>query len=103
MSKRTPIPLTPILIELDSPEFVEIRGWRFDDAYVGRRPQDDIPWRIRRGTCRIWIDRDPGGQLVGFGTIDVCNEFGDFTGGLFDNGVSRPETKTQFDPRSRED
>ncbi len=80
MSERTPIPLTPILIELDSPEFAEICGWRFDDAYVGRRLQDDIPWRIRRGTCRIWIYRDPVGQLVGFGTIDVCDDYGDFTG-----------------------
>jgi ribosomal protein S18 acetylase RimI-like enzyme len=80
MSDRTPIPLMPILIELDSPEFKEICLWQFDDDDVGRRLQDDIPWRVKRGTCRLWAYRDPDGQLVGFGTIDVCDDYRDFVG-----------------------
>jgi ribosomal protein S18 acetylase RimI-like enzyme len=80
MSDRTPIPLTPKLIELDSPEFEEICLWRFDEDYVGRRLQDAIPWRVQRGTCQIWAYRDPDGQVVGFGTIDVCLDYGDLTG-----------------------
>ena len=35
MSDRTPIPLTPALIDLDSPEFETICGWLFADSYVG--------------------------------------------------------------------
>ncbi len=81
MSDLTPISLTPIPIGLDSPEFKIISDWPFEDSYVGRMLRDDIPQRVRRGTGRIWIYRDPDGQLVGFGTIDVRDHYRAYTGG----------------------
>ena len=49
MSDGTSILLTPIAIDLDSPEFEEIRGWRFDEDYVGRRLEDDVRLRVDAG------------------------------------------------------
>ena len=71
MSDLTPILLTPTPIGLDAPEFQLISDWPFPDSYVSRMLRDDIPERVRRGTGRIWIYRDPDGQLVGLGTLDV--------------------------------
>jgi hypothetical protein len=83
MSYRTPIPLKPALIELDAPEITEICAWQFADAtsYVGRILRTDIPQRIQYGGGRIWIYRNPQDQLVGFGTIDLCDDWGEFTAG----------------------
>jgi hypothetical protein len=71
MADRPPIPLTPILIGLDSPEFEAISGWPFADPFVRRLLQEDIPQRVQFGNCAIWTYRDPEGRLVGFGTLDV--------------------------------
>ncbi len=81
MPERAPIPLTPVLTELNSPEFRELCGWPFGDRYIGRLLRDDIPQRIQFGNGRIWVYREPTNQLVGFGTIDVCDDYGLFTGG----------------------
>ena len=72
MSDLTPIRITPITIGLDFPQFEEICAWPFADSYVRRLLREDIPQRVQRGTCRIWVYVDPDGQLVGFGTIDVA-------------------------------
>src|SRR5437016_3365448 len=32
---------------------------------------------------RIWVYRDPDGNMVGFGTLDVCREYARFTGGKY--------------------
>ena len=34
-----------------------------------------------RRTCRIWAYRDPSGRIAGFGTLDVCEDYADFTVG----------------------
>lgn len=81
MSDFAPIPLAPSRIEPESPEFLEIRGWPYDESYVGRLLGEDIPQRVRRGRGQIWIYRDPQGQLVGFATIDVRDHYSDFTDG----------------------
>lgn len=83
MSDRTPILLKPKRIDLDSPEFEEIRGWSFPDdiSYVGRRLRDDIPQRVSRGPCRLWIYLDPTGENVGFGTLDVRDYYSIYTDG----------------------
>jgi hypothetical protein len=80
MPDRASVPLTPFPVGLDSPEFWEICGWLFADPYVGRLLQYDIPQRMAFGNGRTWVYRDPEGQLVGFGTIDVCVDYGDYTG-----------------------
>jgi ribosomal protein S18 acetylase RimI-like enzyme len=82
MSPVTPVPLVPVPIGIDSPEFKEICGWRFEGhEYIGRLLREDIPERVRRGSGRIWIYRDPQAQVVGFGTLDVRDHYSDFTGG----------------------
>jgi GNAT superfamily N-acetyltransferase len=80
MSKSSPIPLTPVLIGLDSSEFEAISGWPFVDPFVARLLRNDIPQRVQFGNCQIWIYRDPQERLVGFGTLDVCGECREYTG-----------------------
>jgi GNAT superfamily N-acetyltransferase len=81
MADRTNIPLTPASIDQESPEFGAIRGWPFADPFVARLLHNDIPQRVRFGNCRIWIYRDPERRPVGFGTLDVCEDYRDYTGG----------------------
>jgi ribosomal protein S18 acetylase RimI-like enzyme len=81
MSDFTPIPIVSIPIEPASPEFSGLLGWPFGDSYVGRLLAKDIPQRVRRGTGRIWIYRDPQDQVVGFGTLDLRDHYSDFTDG----------------------
>jgi GNAT superfamily N-acetyltransferase len=81
MAQSPPIPLTAVLIGLDSDEFLAISDWPFADPFVKRLLQEDIPQRVQFGSCNIWTYRDPDGSLVGFGTLDVCGECRDFTDG----------------------
>ena len=81
MAHGPPIPLTAVLIGLESNEFQAISGWPFADPFVKRLLQEDIPQRVQFGNCSIWTYRDPDGSLVGFGTLDVCGDCRDFTGG----------------------
>ena len=75
MCDRTPIPLKAVQIELDSTEFQEICGWQFQEDYVRRLLREDIPQRKEDWETQIWTFRDPTGELVGFGTIEVCDEY----------------------------
>jgi GNAT superfamily N-acetyltransferase len=81
MPNGPPIPLTAALIELDSPEFAAISGWPFTDPFVSRLLKNDIPQRVVFGHCRIWTYRDPDSRLVGFGTLDICSDCREYTGG----------------------
>ena len=81
MSDRTTIPLTPVPIHLDSPEFGEISGWPFEDPFVGRLLREDIPQRVQFNNGLVWVYRDPDNRLVGFGTIDVCDDYREYTAG----------------------
>ncbi len=78
MTDLTPIPLTPILIELDSPEFQTISDWQFEDSFVGRLLRDDIPQRVQFNDCKLWVYHDPDSRVVGFGTIDVCKDYSEY-------------------------
>lgn len=68
-------------IELDSKEFDAIIGWPFADAFIKRLLEDDVPQRVLYGNCEIWTFRDQNGSLVGFGTLDLCTDCGEFTNG----------------------
>jgi len=81
MPHGPPIPLTAARIEPDSPEFQAICGWPFADAYVGRLLQGDIPQRVAFGNCSVWAYREPGGSLVGFGTLDIAEDCQTYTQG----------------------
>jgi ribosomal protein S18 acetylase RimI-like enzyme len=81
MPQRTAIPIMPVPVELDAPEFKEICCWHFEDAFVGRLLREDIPQRMLFGNCRTWVYRDPSSQIVGFGTIDVSIDCAELTEG----------------------
>lgn len=80
MEHGPPVPLTPVPVKLDSDGFRAISGWPFSDPFVERLLQNDIPERVKYGNCSIWIYRNPDRSLVGFDTLDVCGECGEFTG-----------------------
>lgn len=82
MSDLAPIPLTPTQVRPGTPEFEEIAAWPFADPFVARLLRTDIPQRARFGNCRVWVYCDPQGQPVGFGTLDVCDDYRGCTGGL---------------------
>jgi ribosomal protein S18 acetylase RimI-like enzyme len=79
MQDQTPVKLDPCPVACDSSEYKEICGWSFDDGYIARLLRDDIPQRQQFSQGRIWAYRDPNRLLVGFGTIDICDECGEFT------------------------
>jgi ribosomal protein S18 acetylase RimI-like enzyme len=81
MGEPTPIPLVPIPIALDSPEFSSLLRWPFQDSFVGRLLRSDIPQRVQFNWCRIWVSSDADSRLVGFGTLDLCKDYSGFTGG----------------------
>lgn len=81
MSGHTTIHLDPLPIDLDSPEFVEICGWDYEDAFVGRLLREDIPQRIAFSQGQIWVYKDTSGQLAGFGTLDFCKEYENYSDG----------------------
>jgi len=83
MQDQTPVELVPCPIDCASSEFKEICGWPFDDGYVGRLLRHDIPQRGQFGQGRIWVYRDPNKLLVGFGSIDICDDCGEFTSRQF--------------------
>ena len=80
MSDLSPVPLAPIPIRLDGPEYELILSWPFSDPFVGRLLRTEVPDRVRFGRARIWLYRDPDGQPVGFGCLDFCLDYREFTG-----------------------
>ena len=45
--------------------------WPYADPFVSRMLQIDIPRRMKFGDCKFWVYRDPDGQSVGFGVLDL--------------------------------
>ena len=91
MAAFTPIPLTPVPLVFDlgilpdaspgNPDFDAIVRWPFADAYVTRLLEDDVRQRVWLNRCRIWIYYDPDHRQVGFGTLDVCEDYREFAAG----------------------
>ncbi len=71
MTPQSPIPLGAAVIGLGSPEFATLLSWPYADPFILRMLQADIPRRVRFGDCNVWVYRDPDGQLVGFGSLDI--------------------------------
>jgi len=68
-------------VEMDSEEFRTILNWQFSDDYILRLLSHNIPQRVSFSDCQIWIYQNEQDQLVGFGTLDVCDEYWRFTSG----------------------
>jgi len=75
------IPLTATAIKLNDPVFLSLMTWPFKDEFVFRLLRDDVPQRIKYGYCRMWAYLDPQSTIVGFGTLDICDECSQFTDG----------------------
>lgn len=86
MPTQQPIPLTPIRTTPGEVEYGALLGWPFAthpfyEGQVLRLLQNDIPHRVMNSFGIVWVYRDPDGNTVGFGTLDVCKEYEQFTGG----------------------
>lgn len=81
-----PIPLTPIRTVVGDPEFQAILSWQFPqqpfyEGQVQRLLNQDIPHRMVFGACSLWSYREPHGNIVGFGTVDISRDYELFTNG----------------------
>ena len=81
MTDRVPVHLTPSIVALGSDEYKAISAWPYSDAFVPRLLTDDIPYGLVFSQCRMWVYKDPAGQIVGFGTLDLCRVHDTFTSG----------------------
>ncbi len=81
MPDRPDVPLAPVAIEVDSPEFAIISGWPYPDSFVTRMLRDDIPYRLLFNNGRLWVYRDRDEQLVGFGSLDISDDCSRWTNG----------------------
>lgn len=76
----TPFQLTPVRIRPESPEYRELLAWPFPDQPFYNRQvlcvlQNDIPGRVQDGHGLVWVYRDADGNMVGFGTLDLCRDY----------------------------
>src|ERR1051325_3480336 len=88
MATPQPIPLTAVRTVPGEAAYQALLGWPFAaqpfyEGQVLRLLQNDIPHRMMYGFGLAWVYRDPGGNTVGFGTLDVCKEYERFTSGKF--------------------
>lgn len=78
MAKTT---LTPLSIEIDSPTFDALLQWPFEDKFVARILADDIPQRTKYEKGGIWVYLDPDKNIVGLGTLSICDDYAALTDG----------------------
>ncbi len=104
MSISQPIPLTPIRTAPGKPEFQALLTWPFAEQplyerQVKRLLCSDIPHRATYGFGLVWVYRDPAGNTVGFGTLDVCKEYERFTGGKYHSYIPLLAVNPAFQKR----
>jgi len=88
MLTTKPIPLKAIRTAPSEPEYQALLAWPFAaqpfyEGQVLRLLQNDIPYRVMYNFGMVWVYRDPAGNTVGFGTLDVCKEYALFAGGKY--------------------
>jgi len=86
MSAPKSIPLVPIRTAPGLRDYLDLLMWPFSphqffEVQITRLLQSDIPYRVMFSNGLVWVYRDPDGNTVGFGTLDICNEYDRFTGG----------------------
>jgi len=84
MADRNPIPLTPVEIQTAEAGYATLLAWVYppESAYVTRMLQDIIPGREKYGRCRTWVYVEPAGQVVGFGTLHMSDDWRAYCGEL---------------------
>lgn len=104
MSTPQPISLTPIRTIPGDSGFQAILTWPFAEqpfyeGQVKRLLENDIPYRVTYGSCMVWVYRDPDGNTVGFGTLDVCKDYERFTGGKYHSYIPLLAVNPAFQKR----
>lgn len=79
--------LAAMRITPESNEYQSLQVWPFpDEPFYVRQVREllatDIPQRVARGDCTIWIYHDPaaGGDPVGFGTLCTTDLYQEYAG-----------------------
>ena len=80
------IPLMPTEVSPNDRQYQDLLTWPFPTTpfYVGqvvRLLTSDIPQRVVYGTGMVWVFRDAANNVVGFGALDICKEYSQWTGG----------------------
>jgi len=88
MVARQPISLNAVRTAPSQLEYQALLAWPFAtqpfyEGQVLRLLQDGVPHRVKYSFGLVWIYRNPAGDTVGFGTLDVCKEYEQFTGGKY--------------------
>jgi hypothetical protein len=88
MSIPQPVALSAVQTVPGEPDFLALMAWPFAEqpfyeGQVKRLLQKDIPHRVLYGFCQVWVYRDPSGNIVGFGTLDLCRDYAQFTQGKY--------------------
>ena len=104
MSTAQPIPLTPIRTFPVERDYQALLAWPFAEqpfyeGQVRRLLQNDIPYRVMYSFGLVWVYRDPNGNTVGFGTLDVCKEYERFTGGKYHSYIPLLAVNPAFQKR----
>ena len=86
MDASQPTPLSAIRTDPSQPEYQALLAWPFAaqpfyEGQVLRLLQKEIPHRVMYGVGLVWVYRNSAGDTVGFGALDVCKEYEQFTGG----------------------
>src|SRR5580700_4866595 len=87
MTAPQQVSLTPIPILPGEPEYQKILEWPFPaapfyEAQVSRILAQDMQNWISNSYGQAWSFRDPGGAVVGFGTLALNDLYHDYSGGL---------------------
>src|SRR5260370_273819 len=82
------IPLTLVRCFPSEPDYQALLSWPFAaqpfyEGQVLRLLQNDIPHRVMYSFGLVWVYRDPKGNTVGFGALDVCREYERLTDGKY--------------------
>jgi ribosomal protein S18 acetylase RimI-like enzyme len=86
MSLQEPIPLTSGPLLPHTHTYQALLKWPFPEqpfyhGQITRLLRQDIPQRVAFSDCFFFVYRDPDGHVVGFGALDVCDEYRDLAGG----------------------
>jgi ribosomal protein S18 acetylase RimI-like enzyme len=84
MASPEPVRLLAVPITRDHPAFATLLSTSFADPFVSRLLRTDLPLRMTFGNGRVWVYTDPTfpgvGGFIGFGSLDVCDDYGALTG-----------------------